>query len=179
MATLVLTALGDDQSGLVETLAAAVAEHGGSWERSQMAQLAGKFAGIVVVTVPDGAVAGLSTSLEEIEHQGLLDITIGSGGDGRAASAASDGQGRGIHLELVGRDRPGIIREISAALAAHGVSIEELETEVSSAPMSAEELFEARLELRAPAAADLDRLATSLEAIANELMVDLEFNRPS
>ncbi len=175
MATLVLTALGNDRAGLVEALAAAVATHGGSWERSQMAELAGKFAGIVVVSVPDSSVDALTASLDEIEHQGLLEISIGSG---EADEVVDDGSERRLSLDLVGRDRPGIIRDISAALSANGVSIEELRTEVLSAPMSAEEIFEAKVELVAPASVDLDRLAASLESLANELMVDIDF-RPS
>ena len=50
MATLVLTLIGDDRAGLVNAVAEVVARHGGNWERSQMAELAGKFAGIVLVT---------------------------------------------------------------------------------------------------------------------------------
>ena len=45
MATLVLTVIGDDRAGLVNALAEAVTAHGGNWERSQLAELAGKFAG--------------------------------------------------------------------------------------------------------------------------------------
>ena len=56
MATLVLTLIGDDRAGLVNAVAEVVARHGGNWERSQMAELAGKFAGIVLVTVPDDSV---------------------------------------------------------------------------------------------------------------------------
>ena len=49
MATLVLTVIGDDRAGLVNALADVVTAHGGNWERSQLAELAGKFAGIVLV----------------------------------------------------------------------------------------------------------------------------------
>ncbi len=53
MATFILTVLGDDRPGLVSALSAPISAHGGSWERSQMSRLAGKFAGIVLVAVPD------------------------------------------------------------------------------------------------------------------------------
>ena len=54
MTTLVLTVIGDDRAGLVKALADVVSAHDGNWEQSHLAELAGQFAGIVVVTVPGG-----------------------------------------------------------------------------------------------------------------------------
>ena len=59
----VLTVIGDDRVGLVEALADTVSSHGGNWEHSQMAELAGKFAGIVVVTVPADRATDLTGAL--------------------------------------------------------------------------------------------------------------------
>src|SRR5690606_5724164 len=78
-----------------------------------------------------------------------------------------------IELELVGQDRPGIVRDVSAVLARHGVNIEELETEVESASMSGELLFRARAALMLPDGGDAEALRADLERLANELMVDL------
>ena len=169
MATLVLTVIGDDRAGLVDALAGPIADNGGNWDRSHMARLAGKFAGIVVVTLPDGNVESLGASLEGVQALGLLDVRI--------AIAAADGPVDAaplLHLHLVGQDRPGIIREIASALAQREISIEELETSTISAPMSAEQLFEATASLRLPVGADLEALQSALEDIANELMVDLD-----
>jgi glycine cleavage system regulatory protein len=169
MATLVLTVIGDDRVGLVDALAGPIVEHGGNWDRSHMARLAGKFAGIVVVSAPDDRVDDLTAHLETLAGQGLLDVTV--------AIAAPDGPPASdtfLQLHLVGQDRPGIVREVAGALAQRSVSIEELETSSSSAPMSAERLFEAAATLRVPAGTDPDDLRSTLESIANELMVDLD-----
>ena len=73
MATLVLTLIGDDRAGLVNAVAEVVARHGGNWERSQMAELAGKFAGIVLVTVPDDSVDALVSAVASgFEAAGFL-----------------------------------------------------------------------------------------------------------
>ena len=170
MAKLVLTVIGDDQSGLVSALASVVANHGGNWEESQMSQLAGKFAGIVLVTVADAGVDGFLADLEPLEAEGLLDIT--------AVRAESDASPEGVvryRLDLVGTDRPGIIQEISAALAARNVSIEDLRTETRDAPMAGGQLFEAAATLVAPADADSRDLKAAIEDLANELMVDIDF----
>ena len=176
MATLVLTVIGNDKSGLVDALAAPIAEHGGSWDRSHMARVAGQFAGIVVVSAPDDQVASLTASFGAITAQGLLDVqvAIASGTD----NDTTDGDGV-MSLQLVGQDRPGIVSEISAALATRNVSILELETQTTSAPMSGESLFEARATLRIPPELSHDELRDVLEDIANELMVDLDIGESS
>jgi glycine cleavage system regulatory protein len=169
MATLVLTVIGDDRIGLVDALADPIAHHGGSWDRSHMARLAGKFAGIVVVSVPDERTDDLMAELETLTARGLLDVTVAV-----AAHDGPDDHDEFLSLHLIGQDRPGIIREVAAALARRNVSIEELETTTSSAPMSGEQLFEAMATLRVPAETDPADLRATLEAIANELMVDLD-----
>lgn len=167
MTTLVLTVIGDDRAGLVSTLADVLASHGGSWGRSQLAELAGKFAGIVTVEVPEGRVADLTAALEPLH--GVLETTVHAA----ATDAARTPEGPRLHLQLVGNDRPGIVKEISATLSAHGISIEELETRTASAPMAGGELFEATATLRPSAGSDLDALRSALEQLAQELMVDL------
>lgn len=172
MAALVVTVVGDDQSGLVSALAAVVAKHGGNWEESQMSQLAGKFAGVVLITVPDGSVDAFLADLEPLQADGLFDITAVRGAVDAVGKDATPARYR---LQLVGTDRPGIINEISAALANRNVSIEDLRTLTRDAPMSGGVLFEAAATLVAPAESDAAGLEQVLEALADELMVDIEF----
>lgn len=164
MASLVLTAIGDDRAGLVSALADVVAEHGGNWERSQMAELAGKFAGIVLVTVPDGDVDGFTRALEPLAD--VLDVQAHLGG-----TEVTDAQHFTLHL--LGNDQPGIVRELSGVLSAIGVSIDQFATTTREAPMAGGVLFEADAVLEAPAELDREELRTALEALAGELMVDI------
>jgi glycine cleavage system regulatory protein len=173
MASLVLTAIGDDRPGLVTALSDLVTEHGGNWERSTMAELAGKFAGIVLVTLPDQDVDGLVAALDTLRDQGLLDVRAE-----RATTPAAAGGESVLRIELVGSDRPGIVREISKAVASCGASIDELSTATSDAPMAGGTLFEAQATVHLPAGVDASELQTALEAVANELMVDLTLSRP-
>jgi glycine cleavage system regulatory protein len=164
---LVLTLIGPDRPGLVEALAEKVAAHGGNWLESRMAQLAGQFAGILRVEVPPESVAPLQAALGALEAQGLRIVALG----GAAASAESVQE---VDLEIVGQDHPGIVRDLSLVLARHGVNIEELTTDRSSAPMAGSLLFSARARLRMPTALDAARLKDDLEKIAHDLMVDLK-----
>lgn len=171
MASVVLTVVGDDQAGLVSALAEIVAFHGGNWERSQMAELAGKFAGIVLVSVPDSRVDALAESLRPLQESGLLEISIAAADGGVVAP-----EGVRVSLELVGQDRPGIIAEISKALASHKVSIEELTTETVDAAMAGGLLFKAEAVLEVPAGTNIDAVQAELEDLANELMVDIDLS---
>lgn len=172
MTTLVLTAIGDDQAGLVEALSGVIAAHGANWDESHMTQLAGKFAGIVQVTVPNDGVDALIGALQPLQQDGLLDISVS-----RAGEVVPDPPStRDIHLHLIGQDRPGIVHDVSACLANVAVSIQELETATTAAPMAGGLLFEARAQLAVPATVDIAELRDALESLANELMVDIDLD---
>jgi glycine cleavage system regulatory protein len=165
MTQLVLTLIGPDRPGLVESVAAAIAAHGGNWLESRMARLAGMFAGILCVEVPEGSGPTLCAALSALESRGLRIVVEGGG-----TTAAPVGT---LELTAVGQDHPGIVRDISQALARRGVNIEELVTDRSSAPMAGGMLFTARARLQAPAGLDVQGLRADLERLAHDLMVEL------
>ncbi len=169
MASLVLTILGDDRPGLVSAVSAPISAHGASWERSEMSRLAGKFAGIVVVNVSPDRLDALVAELTALETQGLHVIV-------ERTDEPSPHLFQRLQLDLLGADRPGIVSEISAALADARVSIEELSTDVRAAPMAGGTLFEARAVLSAPLGGDTEVLRDVLEALADELMVELRLS---
>lgn len=169
MTPLVLTLIGDDRAGLVNAIARAVTAHGGNWERSEMAELAGKFAGIVLVTIPDDRVADFTSAMDPLH--GLLEVTVQ-----RATVGPSATELRRFTLDLLGADRPGIVSDITTVLSTHGVSIGALATATREAPMAGEMLFEATAELALGPGVDVDALRTALEALAGELMVDIDLD---
>jgi glycine cleavage system regulatory protein len=90
--------------------------------------------------------------------------------------AAADGAGDSslsVALNLVANDRPGIIREISRALAGLSINVENLSTRCVSAPMSGETLFKAEALLKVPAGFKLERLQLELEDLADDLIVEI------
>jgi glycine cleavage system regulatory protein len=164
MASVVLTVIGPDRPGLVRALATAVAAHGGSWLESRMARLAGQFAGIVLVDAPDS----LLTALQGLEKEGLRILAQD------AAPPATPPGGERLILEVVGNDRPGIVRDVTQVLAECGVNIEELTTDVTSASFSGETMFKAVATLRAPSPQAVEAARAGLERLGNELMVDVQ-----
>ncbi|MCE1177714.1 MAG: transcriptional regulator [Micrococcales bacterium] len=176
MAKLVLTAIGDDRRGLVSALSQAVADHGGSWLEGQMARLGGKFAGIVLVDLPDDRVDALHEALRALGEEGLLEVGVTPVETGPAEPEVTSTEPLAVHL--LGHDRPGIVREVSAAIAGLGATIDELATSTQDAPMGDGVLFEADAIVRLPEGASAADLRAALEEIAAELMVDLEVAEP-
>ena len=166
MATFILTVTGDDRPGLVSDLAAPIKAHGASWERSQMARLAGKFAGVLLLEVPDESAEALVGDLAALQHIGLH-VTVERTGEPVVRPSVR------LHLELVGPDHPGIVAEISGALATARIGIEELSTDVRDAPMAGGTLFEAQAVLQAPPTTSLDELRSTLDSLADRLMVQI------
>jgi glycine cleavage system regulatory protein len=163
---LVLTVIAKDQPGLVERVARCISEQGGNWLESRMSRMAGQFAGILRVDVPLDAHAGLLAALEALQAQGIR-VQVAAGG------AAPEIVCKAIRLELVGTDRPGIVRDITRLLSSHGVNLESLSTEVVPAPMSGELLFQAHALLGVPPRLTLEQLQAHLETLADDLMVEL------
>ena len=170
MPRLVLTVIGDDRSGLVEALANVVTNHGGNWEHSQMAELAGKFAGIVVVSVPADRADELTSSLRELE--GLLEVSAHPGAEAETVEAAE--AQHTLTIDLVGNDHPGIVHDVSAVLARHGLSIETIETATRDAPMAGGRRVEAHVNVGVAPSAQGGQIRTDLEHLATELIVDLD-----
>ena len=164
---LVMTVIGEDRPGLVQSVAAIVAEHGGNWLESRMSRLGGQFAGILRVEVSTDREASLLSALKQLESHGLTLVVQSD------QSAATQPNAQLSSLNIVGQDRPGIVRQISGTLARHGVNVEELETECASAPMSGEALFKANAKLSIPANCDTEALREDLEKIAADLIVEI------
>ncbi|CAH0990626.1 hypothetical protein SIN8267_00720 [Sinobacterium norvegicum] len=163
---LVFTFVGNDKPGLVEQLSTTVVEGGGNWEASHLAHMAGKFAGIVKVSAKKDTIDELCSKLKTLEQQGF-NLTIE-----RTVQAAEESDSYRKDLSILGNDRPGIVLEISKALATRHINISEFSSHVTSAPMAGIPLFEAMLDIEIPSTIAIDDLNDCLDEIANNL--DLE-----
>jgi glycine cleavage system regulatory protein len=165
---MVLTVIARDRPGVVKALSETIARHGGNWIDSSMARLGGEFAGILRVSVPSSESDELEAALAKLGDAGIS-VAIRKGEMTTAARV-----GRRVRLELTGVDHPGIIHHISTALSTLDISIDELETRVFTGPMSGQPMFEAKAEIVVPEGVEDANLRTTLEALAKDLMVDVE-----
>jgi glycine cleavage system regulatory protein len=160
---LVITFIGPDRAGLVSAVSDAVAAHGGAWLESRLARLAGQFAGVVRADVPAERTAALEAALAALPGLSLI-VTKG----GPEAPPAT----RRLRLELLGLDRPGIVRDATAALSRLGVNIAEFETDLRPAPFSGVAMFHAKALLEAPETVTLDAVRAALEDLAGEFTAE-------
>lgn len=161
---LVLTISGVDRAGLVEQLADVIATHHGNWEHCRMAHLAGRFVGLLEVSVAGDQQQELEVALRTIKD---LDVLIATG------ELQAPEPMRQFDLEVVGTDHPGIVRDVFKALAAAGVNVEELSTSTVSAPDSGVMLFEAKARLGCGSDVSREQIREQLEKIAQDIMVDI------
>jgi glycine cleavage system regulatory protein len=167
MARLVLTFVGDDRPGLVSEISQAVAAHGGTWLESRSVRLAGKFAGVVLVSVPDESLIPLESALAKLAPSGLR-VSVE-----RGAAAETERSHRAVKLDVVGNERPGIVRDVAQALTRLGVNIEEFASGLEGEPFTGVQMFHATARLGVPEGLELDDLRKALERLAGEIMVDL------
>jgi glycine cleavage system regulatory protein len=166
--SLVLTFIGPDRPGLVNAISERIAAGGGSWLESRLAQLAGQFAGIVLVRVPANTASSLIAALSGLQADGLS-VTVTEGSE-----AAPTQDYEALTLEVLGHDRPGIVRDVTQTLRKLGVNIEELSSSIESAPFTGEEMFRAVIKVSVPAHVGMEEVRRSLERLADEIMVDLK-----
>lgn len=169
----IVTFIGDDRPGLVEQLSSAIERCGGNWQESRLSQLGGKFAGLVLVTLAEDAGDTLEQALKGLASSGIsVRVTP-------ASVAAAPTAGQRITLAVLGPDRPGIVREISRALAAEHVNVIDMESEVSSAPMSGEPLFRAEILAEIPQGASQEALTDALDGIAEQMTLEIDLGANS
>lgn len=169
--SIVLTVIAEDQPGIIETVSKTLKNHEGNWTQSSMSSLAGQFAGILLASVPADKTDACLAELKSLESEGLRIIVRTSSGEAGTENVDE------FSVALVGNDRPGIVHDITRVLAAHNVSVIDLETSVEAASMGGGELFKARAKLLVPESSDIFALESELEDIANDLMVDISFEK--
>ena len=168
MALLVLSVVGSDRPGLTKALAAAVFSAGGNWLESHLSRLGGLYVGSVLVELEADGVEALRAAAQAVDAQGL-EVRIAPAVDGPGAT------GEALHISLVGQDRPGIVRQVTAVLSGLEVNIETFDTRISAEPHSGAPLFHMEAQLRLPPRVTAAAVQAALERISAEVMVDFSF----
>lgn len=165
--SLVLTILGPDRTGIVNALADTITRHDGNWLESRMAKLAGQFAGVVRVECPAGNADAL---LAELKSPGIAGLTIHAV---REESPEPDERST-LAVSVLGNDRPGIVRDLTKAIAAAGANVVELTTGLESAPMCGHPMFRARGMVSIPEAGGEAAVREAIESLGADLTVDFD-----
>ena len=161
----ILTVVGSDRPGLTRAIAEAVFDSGGNWLESHLSRLGGKYVGSVLVELPEDRLDELDGAVRGIDAMGIkIDII--------AAAEDEERSGLSQSIEIVGQDRPGIVREVTSALAKLEVNIDDFITKIEGSAWSGAPLFRAKAQIVLPVGLSTNKLREALEAISGEIMVD-------
>lgn len=165
MKSLVLTIVGTDKPGLVESLAKLVFAHQGNWLASNFSHMAGQFAGFVEIHIPEEREQDI---LAAFENHPDLTVCLSQGLN------AQEEEQQQLGIEIVGNDKPGIVQEVTGVLNRFNLNIRKFDSSCGSAPNWGSALFKAKALITVPTDLDSDELKSALEAIANDLMVEIK-----
>lgn len=167
---MILSAVASDRPGLTQALAEAVHEASGNWLESHLSRLGGTYVGSVLVEIDDEAVARLSDAVSNVDSSGLH-VSIAPAGE------VAEADGYPLSIEVVGQDRPGIVRQITTVLSLLGANIEDFSSTTRQGAWSGEPIFTAVVRARIPQEVAFDAVQSALEAISGEIMVELTISQ--
>lgn len=160
---IVISCIGPDQTGIVDTLSKLINQHQGNWQVSSLHHLSGFFAGVIEVAVDKDKTESLVAALKSID--GLhCQVEI--------AKSVSEKVSTNLILELTANDRAGIVQEISSVIHHQGGNLIKLVSSQVSAAHTGQLMFNAKVQV-AMNETDVDELISALEHIADDLMVDI------
>ena len=167
MKSILISVLGDDKLGLLDSLSEIIVSNDGDWIESNMFTVEAKFAGILRVNVPSKNAVKLMKELTSSK----LGLQIAC--EETAPVKLSDY--KSYNIELIGQNHVGIINKLSHVLTYDlKANVEGIKTEVINSSMaSSEQLFKAQINLHLPMSIDERLIKEKLELIADEMMVEI------
>ena len=166
MKSILISVLGDDKPGLLDSLSEIIVSNDGDWIESNMSTVEAKFAGILRVNVPSKNASKLMKELTSSK----LGLQIAC--EETAPVTFSDF--KSYNIELIGQNHVGIINKLSHVLTYElNANVEGIKTEIIDASMSGEQLFKAQITLHLSKSVDERLIKDKLELIADEMMVEI------
>ncbi len=167
MKHLVISAIGADRAGIVNTLSQAALDRGCNIEKSRMAVLGGEFALILLVTGEETDVTALREAIPALEDQ--LGLTLVA-----KATMPKLPEKRWLPYEVsvVAMDHPGIVHRITEYFSSHQINIEEMETETYAAPHTGTPMFALTMTVAIPAGGSLAQLKDDFFDLCDQLNLD-------
>ncbi len=159
---LVVTFIGADRPGVVDTFSNLVSQYKGNWQTSSMHHMSGFFAGVFEVAVSEEHSAQLTKELQQITGY-TVHVEL---------AEAKSTQKADVILELTANDRAGIIQDISSVIHHGGGNLLKLVSTQDNAPHSGLVMFKAKAQV-AVNEGSVEALIESLENLADDLMVDI------
>ncbi len=164
---LLLTGLGQDQPGIVNTLSESIANIGASIEESRMLILGGEFAIILLVAGDDNVIATLEQKTAEIGDK--VGLSIQTRRTERKKTAASVLR---YKIEVISMDQTGIVHSVTDFFANRKINIESLSTDTYAAAHSGTQMFSIDMVVEIPTKTTISGLRHEFLEFCDDLFVD-------
>ncbi|MGY5452508.1 glycine cleavage system protein R [Agarivorans sp. MS3-6] len=162
-ALFLVTVVGEDKPGRLNSLADLTHSHQGKWLSSRVINLDGQFACIFKVQIPQKNEQALRDDLAN-----LPDLQL-SFHDCKPAHLVKSAE---VKLVIGAEDRPGLINDITRLLVEHGVNVTKLECHRMSVPDAGENVFTAELDLMIPDSENTAGIIAEIEALQPQMVVN-------
>ena len=164
---LILAALGEDKTGLIDELSRAILQTGCTISDSRMAVLGGDFALLLQVVGNWNNIAKLENQLPGLEER--LGLTITS-------HRTSDREGGRDLLpygvDVVALDQPGIVHNLARFFARRTINIQEMVTMSYAAAHTGTPMFSVHLTVEIPATMQISTLREEFMEFCDQLNLD-------
>ena len=167
---LVISALGKDRPGIVNTLSKAALDNGCNITNSRMAVLGGEFALILLIHGSQTAVTEMERRLPALEKE--LQLTIIAK---LTAPRIPEQRWLPYRVQVVAIDNPGIVHALTDFFSARKINLEALETETYPAAETGTTLFSLQMTVAIPVASPLGPLRESFVDFCDALNLDAAF----
>ncbi|MEW5890279.1 MAG: glycine cleavage system protein R [Pseudomonadota bacterium] len=164
---LVISALGEDQVGIVEDFSGAITDSGCNIEDSRMTVLGGQFAIIALVSGSWNELAKLESQFDQLAKKLGLTITARRSEE-RGAPAGT----LPYHVEVVSMDHPGIVHNLARFFSKRHINIEDLTTSSYPAPHTGTPMFSVEMTVGVPAGTHIADLRNDFLEYCDELNLD-------
>jgi len=157
--------VGNDKPGLIDSIANIISAAEGNWLASSFAHMAGHFAGFAEISIEE---AQQETLLAALKNHPDLEITLSHGVEKQIQETQR------ISVNVEANDRPGIVKQLSGVLNQFDINIVQFDSACHSAPNWGNPIFRATAEVELPEGFDSNELQSSLEALSDDVMVDIK-----
>ena len=168
--------IASDRPGLIKILANSISKANGNWLESRSTKLAGQFAGIICIDVLEDDREQLIAALKKLNQSEMI-VQVTDQLIKGSATPVTEAKNSELQLTVLGNDRPGIILQVSQALAKANINVIDMQTFITSAAMSGDSLFNAKLSLCKESKYDIEQLEIQLEMIARQLTIEIDLEK--
>lgn len=168
---MILFVVGKDRPGIVDDVSTILFEQNANIEDSRGAALGGGFGIMILFSCRENDLPKIEESLKSLHEMGFRTM-LHEADDPAALPRQAEIP---LAFEVTSMDHPGLVKKVVHILRGHGVSIDSLNTIVTTAPLSGTPLFNLSLEAGVPADQSITAVKSELSNLAADENFDLTF----